>query len=149
MNTAIQKQARLEHANALIEIIASHGRRFFWHKGSSRVAGDASSSAGRVAKLTLLRGRVYHIDEYSGKAIYTHRAGFGNDWRGFSHGGTLRSLVEDMRDYIMTGTPIARETIVIRQLASKGLEGNIWGYDVAAATAVREAAYKLPIISPN
>lgn len=52
-----------------------------------------------------------------------------------------------MRDYIMHGTPIPRWKIVIQQLGAEGLEGNIWGYDVEGAQAVRDAAYTLPIIA--
>lgn len=145
------KAARLDHANALIKIIASHGRRFFWHGGVNRWNPSTNTStfepADRYARLELRRGRVYFIDDYSEKAIYTHKTTFENKWRGFSHGGTLRALVEDMRDYILHGTPIPRWKIVIQQLGAKGLEGNIWGYDVDGAQAVRDAAYALPIIA--
>lgn len=133
-----EKQVRLEHANALIKIIASHGRRFFWHGGACR-----------YSRLELRRGRVYFVDDYTEKAVYTHNTTFGNKWRGFTYGGTLRSLVEDMRDYILRGTPIPRWKIVIQQLGADGLEGNIWGYDVKDAQAVRDAAYALPIIAPK
>ena len=57
--------------------------------------------------------------------------------------------MEDMRDYMLTGTQIPRWKIVIKQLGQSGLERNIWGYDVESAKAVREAAYALPIISPE
>lgn len=148
-----EKEARLAHANELIRIIASHGRRFFFHHGTNRYDPKTKITtfvaANRFAYLELRNGRVYFVDDYTSQAIYTHRAGFGNKWRGFSHGGTLRALVEDMRDYIIHGTPIARWKIVIQRLQAKGtddLEDNVWGYDADAARAVREAAYKLPII---
>ena len=90
---------------------------------------------------------MYIIDDYSGKAVFTHNTNFGNEWRGFSHGGTLQGLVENMRDYIVKGTPVPRWKIVIEQLGGKGLEDNIWGYDIEAAKAVRKAAFELPIIA--
>lgn len=141
---------RLAHANALIGIIATHGRRFFWHGGVHVWDPAAQASvlvpADRTARLELRRGRVYFIDDYTDKPVYTHPTRFGNRWRGFSHGGTLRALVEDMRDYVTNGTPIARWKIVIQQLNSPGLEDNVWGYDAQAAAQVREQAYALPIV---
>lgn len=134
----LAKLERLAHANELIRIIGSYGRRFFWN-----------SEHGRFAYFEMRLGRVYLIDDYTGKAIYTHRTGFANRWRGFSHGGTLRSLVEDMRDYIMTGQQIVRGRIVLGQLGRDGLEGNIWGYAADEAAKVRELAYALPIIAPE
>lgn len=130
---ALAKQERLEHANQLIKIIGSHGRRFFWNEGKQR-----------FASLALMRGRVYYVDDYSGELVYTHHTPFGNDWRGFSHGGTLKALVQDMRDYVMHGTRIPRWRIVIERLQG-GLANNIWGYPLEAALAVRAAAYALPI----
>lgn len=150
--SANEKQDRLGHANALIRIIASHGRRFFWYGGVNRWDQATKSStfeaADRMARLELRNGRVYFVDDYTQKAVYTHMtANFENGWRGFSHGGTLRSLVEDMRDYVMKGTLIPRWKIVIERSGARSLEENIWGYDVAAARAVRDAAYALPIIA--
>ena len=130
------KQERVDHANQLIRIIAAHGRRFFYCQKYSR-----------TARVELRNGRVYFVDDYSDKAIYTHPTNWGNKWRGFSHGGTLRDLVEKMRDYITHGKPIPPGYIVIKQLGKDGLDGNIWGYDVASAEAVRAAAYELPIIA--
>ena len=54
------------------------------------------------------RGKVWIIDDYSGKRVFTHETVWGGRWRGFSHGGTLRSLVEAFRDYICTGEPLNR-----------------------------------------
>jgi len=131
-----EKQQRVDHANELIKVVAAHGRRFF-------------SSKERVAHIELRRGRVYYVDAYTEKAIYTHKTPFGNEWKGFTEGGTMCLLVEDMRDYIMTGKRIMRWKIVIQQMGESGLENNVWGYDVESARAVREAAYELPIIAKD
>ena len=131
------KVARVDHANALIEAISRHGRRFFFDKAS-----------GRVARLQLdPRGRVWFVDDYSGKAIYTHKTSFGNRWRGFSHGGTLRSLVESMRDYIVAGTPISCWVIAPTYLQREGED--MWGYGPQARDAIRKEALVLPIIKPG
>jgi hypothetical protein len=153
MSSATEKLRRAEHANELIKIIAAHGRRFFHYSGSNVFDPETKVAtfvlADRVAYIELRRGRVYFVDAYSQQAVFTHKTNFGGRWRGFSGGGTLRSLVEDMRDYIIDGTPIPRWKIVIQQLGHNDLVGNIWGYDVAAAQAVRAAAYTLPIIAPE
>jgi len=144
------KQQRLEHANDLIKVIASHGRRFFFYGGSNVYDPHTKASvfvpANRYARFELRSGRLWFIDDYSQRAIYMHKTGFRNKWRGFSHGGTLRALVEDMRDYILASTPVPRWKIVIQQLGAEGLDRNIWGYDVESAKAVRAAAYALPIM---
>lgn len=125
------KAERVEHANALILTISSHGRRFFFNKQHDRVA---------CFKLDE-RGRVWFVDDWSDKPIYVHSKG---RWSGFSHGGMLRSLVEDMRDYIVKGEPVARWKIAIKQLGDP--TQNVWGYDEAAAIATREQAFALPIM---
>jgi hypothetical protein len=125
------KQERVDQANELIKIIGSHGRKFFFNKEENR-----------FAKFELRNGRVYFIDDYRSAAIYIDIRG---QWRGFSHGGTLRALVLDMREYIVNKTPVPRWKIVIQQLGKSDLTGNIWGYDVESAQTVRDAAYALPI----
>ncbi|MFB8829101.1 hypothetical protein ACE0DR_06250 [Azotobacter sp. CWF10] len=126
------KQQRLEHCNQLLQVIARHGRRFFY-----------SADHDRVAILDLdARGRVWFIDDYSGKRVYTHPTGFGSRWRGFTHGGTLRSLVEALRDYIVTGEPMPRGYIAPERTWT---DGDIWGYGPEAAKAVREEAYAIPM----
>lgn len=151
---AAEKQSRLEHANALIKIISSHGRRFFWYGGSNVWDKESKTNtfvpADRLARFELRDGRLFFIDEYTEKSIRLPRPKFGRgDWPGFNHGGTLRALCEDMSDYIRLGTLVPRWKIVIQQLGEGGLERNIWGYDVEAAKAVRAEAFALPIIAPE
>ena len=81
----MERYGRLEIANEFIKIISSHGRRFFYCE-----RGDS------VAYLKLKKGRVYYVSEYSGKEIYLHY----KHWR-FSHGGTLRQLIDHLKEYIM------------------------------------------------
>lgn len=129
------KRQRAEHCNQLIQVIASHGRQFFRCK-----------STGNVASMEVdARGRVWFHDYYSRKRIYTHPTTFGNSWHGFTSGGTLRSLVEDMRDYIMTGKPLARAWIG----HDRADGSNIWGYAVEDMAACRAECFALPIIAPE
>lgn len=72
--------------------IANCGRRFFW-----------SASQQRLARMEMdPRGRLWWVDDYSGKRIYMHTPDYAR-WRGFTHGGTLRSLAEGVRDFVMRG----------------------------------------------
>lgn len=129
-----EKKARLQHANDLVNIISQHGRRFFWNERHQRVASLELDA----------RGRVWFIDDYTGQRIYTHRAGFRSRWRGFSHGGTLRCLVEALRDYIGKGVPLHPEYIAPERMTPGS---NIWGYSTEGAALVREAAHKLPMFA--
>lgn len=146
---AKRKEERLAHANALIKIIASHGRRFYWRATTARsdeLREKNGFAGGNVSRLELRRGRVFYIDSYTGKAVYTHKTTWSNTWKGFSNGGTLRSLVEDMRDYVLNGTPISSWKIGLPREADS-LDNNTWGYAGADLKLVRDAALALPIIA--
>ncbi len=103
--------SRLDIANGLLETIATFGRRFFSHDG-------------RVARLELdHRGRVWFHDHYTGLRIYTHYAG---RWRGFTSGGTMRSLIENLRDYIKRGERL--HPMVFGPWPDWFCGGDLWGY---------------------
>ena len=78
---------------------------------------------------------------YTGKRVFTHETVWGGRWRGFSHGGTLRSLVEAFRDYICTGKQLHPGYLGPERFD----DSNIWGYDEAGMKAVREQAGALPV----
>lgn len=102
---------RLDKANEFIKVIASCGRRFFHHQGfvSSFELSDTK--------------RVFFIDYYTKKRIYTHRSYC--SWRGFTSGGTLKGLVESLRDYIKKGQ--ALRLSYFTPDCGNGLR-NPWGY---------------------
>lgn len=127
------KKVRAAEVNQAICIIANHGRRFFFSTSSQRYASMEVDA----------RGRVWFIDDYSGKRIYTHPTKWGNKWRGFTHGGTLRALVEAFRDYICTGQPL--NPFYLGPERNNLSLGNIWGYEPEAMLAVREQAGGLPV----
>lgn len=130
----VAKQARCEHANELIKIIAKHGRRFFYDKEHDRVAHFEVDD----------RGRVWFVDDYTNERIYTHGTGFMNRWAGFTHGGTLRDLVEKIRDYITDEKTVDRHWLGPSYAFS---DGDVWGYGAEAVAAVRAEAIVLPIIT--
>lgn len=130
-NKLALKQQRVEQVNQVIRIIADHGRRFFY-----------SQSVNRYASMEVdARGKVWLTDDYTGKRIFTHKTVWGGRWRGFSHGGTLRNLVEAFRDYIRTGAPLNPGYLGPERFD----DSNIWGYDEAGMKAVREQAGALPV----
>ena len=120
------KEDRLEKANDLLQAIASCGRRFFFH-----------SDDGAVSRLELdHRGRVWLIDHYSKRRVYTHDER--SKWRGFTNGGTLRALICDLRDFVVRG-----------ELLHPGVLGfgrdNHWAYGGDLAI-VQDAAIRLGLV---
>ena len=107
----MSRRDRVQVANLFLAVIASHGREFFKH-------GD------RIARFELDdRGRVWFVDAYSGRRIYTHRRVWG---RGFTNGGTLMSLCQDLQRYVMGRgpLPLARLGPWRKDLCG----GDLWGY---------------------
>lgn len=107
------EEQRLKQANEFIKVIAGCGRRFFHYKGfvsSFELSSD---------------GKVYFTDYYTKKAIDTHASACADEWDGFTSGGTLQRLVEDMRDYIKRG-----QLLRLRYFRADWGDGfrNPWGY---------------------
>ncbi|VVO21522.1 hypothetical protein [Pseudomonas fluorescens] len=63
-NKLTLKQQRAEHVNQAIRIIADPGRRFFYSQVSNRYASMEVDQ----------RGKIWFIDDYSGKRIFTPKA---------------------------------------------------------------------------
>lgn len=102
---------RLNKANEFIKIIASCGRQFFHHDGF-------------ISSFELSNTRrVFFIDYYTKERIYTHRRYC--RWRGFTSGGTLKGLVECLRDYIKKGEPL--RLAYFSDVWSNG-QHHPWGY---------------------
>jgi len=85
------KQERLDLANQVILAIAKHGREIFRHKD-------------RIARLEIDNlGRIWFVDDYTQKKIYTHYRGRWN-YR-FSYGYSTQQLVQEFADFVQTGRP--------------------------------------------
>ncbi|VVQ01475.1 hypothetical protein PS938_02521 [Pseudomonas fluorescens] len=130
-NSMWMKRKRCEHVNQAMRIIADHGRRFFYSQAVNRYASMEIDA----------RGKVWFIDDYSGKRIFTHETVWGGRWRGFSHGGTLKDLIKEFRDYICTGKQLHPGYLGPERFD----DSNIWGYDQEDMRAVREQAGALPV----
>ncbi|WP_163830751.1 hypothetical protein [Spartinivicinus ruber] len=94
------KHQRLEAVNELIKVIATCGRCFFSENGDklNKVENPFISTMEIDS-----RGKVWFTDSYTRKRIYTH---YQYDWKGFTHGGTLKRLVEFFRNHITRGVQI-------------------------------------------
>lgn len=121
------EQERLNAANEFIKVIAGCGRKFFRYEDFVSFLEISDT------------GRVFFIDYYTKKRIYTHRRFV--KWRGFTSGGTLKSLVEDLRDFIKKGALLNAK--YFEHDTEKGYR-NPWGYGEDIAV-VKDAAIRLGI----
>ena len=120
---------RLENVNAFMQVIGDHGRNFFKHKD-------------RYASMEVdHRGRVWFIDDYTQDRIYTH---YRWRWRGFSHGGTMRNLVELFRDHIKKGRCMNPRYFDPQKLSCSG---HIWGYPAEEMARVKAEGIRLGIVN--
>lgn len=127
----MNKQERLKAANEFIQAIGDCGRRFFW-----------SATNARYARMEFdARGRLWWIDDYSEKRIYMHTSDCAR-WRGFTHGGTLKSLAKAMRDFVMRGETLSATYFTPREWIGGG---HPWGYgdDILK---VRDSGLRLGIL---
>lgn len=87
----MNKQERLELVNQVIAEIAKCGRGFFGHKD-------------RIARLEIdKRGRIWFVDDYTQKRIYTHYRGRWNYH--FSYGYSTQQLIRQFAEFVQTGKP--------------------------------------------
>ena len=129
------RRERLARANAFLRAIASCGRRFFFTPRSPH-------QEERVAHLEVdERGRVWFVDDYSGKRIYTHYRGA---WRGFTHGGTLKGLILYLREYLVRGLLLPRGSLGPWPDWVGG-NGDLWGYGLDMKK-VRQSARDLGLL---
>lgn len=134
MKDLAQTRERVAHVNQLIEVIATHGRRFFYCQMKERTAKVWLSADDQVM----------WQDDYTGQSFALPKGEFKKDPKGFSHGGTLRALVESLGHYIHTGRTLHPG----RMSADMGQGLDLWGYGAEAVVALRQAAYALPMFQP-
>lgn len=84
---------------------------------------------------------MWFLDDYTRKRIYTHYKG---RWRGFTHGGTIKQLIESLRDYITRGELLPAG--IFGPWPDWYCGGDLWGYDSAMET-VRTKAMLLEMLT--
>lgn len=125
------RNERLEAANEMLKAIASCGRKFFAFED-------------RVSRFELDdRGRIWFVDKYTQKRIYIAYRG---NWKPFSDGGTLRALVERLRDFIQQATPLPPS--IFGPWPEWVCGGDLWAYG-EDMQQVRTAAIRLGMIQPS
>lgn len=118
------KRERIEDANYLILQVSIFGRRFFYNDRHNRVA---------RFDLTI-DGKLWFRDDYTGRRVYVAYRG---RWKHFSHGGTMRALVEALANYIRTGQRISPR--YFGPWPEIVCDGDLWGYGTETMAMLRNA----------
>ncbi|MDY7044408.1 hypothetical protein RVS70_09340 [Virgibacillus sp. M23] len=117
-----RKLDRLIAVNKIIHEIANRGRRFFYDQRRNR-----------YAQMVIEKHKVFFIDDYTGERVYAYNTGL-NDHRGFSHGGTMWGLINDFREFIVTGNQTNGNN------GYGGLYCPHWGYPEEDMKSIRAVA---------
>ncbi|MCL6701125.1 hypothetical protein [Pseudomonas sp. T1.Ur] len=107
------RQERLDAANAFIQVIARCGRRFFRNKGAGHDAYLSMNARGTI---------VWLHDDYTSARVNVAKEG---EWDGFSHGGTLKSLVGSIGRFVLDDSKMRYG--YFQPKMDNGFE-NPWGY---------------------
>lgn len=108
---------RLETANAIVQVIAAHGRHFFSENSDRREPVENPF----VSHFLVDRNHeVWFVDRYTRKHVLVRHS----EWRGFSEGGTLRGIVQHLAAHIAEGAEINPGYFGI----SPDWMPNHWGY---------------------
>lgn len=131
-NRLRERRQRADHVNQLVDVIGQCGRKFFF-----------DSRSGRLGRMVVDdRCRLWWQDENTGKSIYLHYRYWGQP--AFSNGGTLRSLVDALKIYVMSGETLRATTFGPWPDWISG--GDPWGYG-SDIHRVRQAALDLGILT--
>ena len=129
--TALQvRLQRCDAANEFIQAIASCGRRFFQDRGAGHAGFLSMNPRGTI---------VWFHDDYTGQQINIAKEG---DWAGFSHGGTLKGLLQSIGRHVLTGSLLRHG--YFQPVMDNGFK-NPWGYE-EDILLVRDAGVRLGLI---
>jgi len=121
------REDRLETVNEFLTVIGSTGRQFFCRHGVMCWLYQDD------------RGRIWFVDSWRGDETYTHYHG---RWPRFCSGGTMKRLIESLRDYVMNGTKLSPRHFWWPNWYGGG---DLWGYG-EDMERVRTAAIRLGIV---
>ncbi|MFU2936905.1 hypothetical protein ACM7NO_26475 [Pseudomonas aeruginosa] len=130
--TALQMRAqRCNAANEFIQVIASCGRHFFRDRGAGHNGFLSLNPRGTI---------VWFHDDYTGQRINISKEG---DWAGFSHGGTLKGLLQSIGRHVLAGSRLRHG--YFQPVMDNGFN-NPWGYE-EDILLVRAAGIRLGLVS--
>lgn len=113
--TALQMRAdRCRAANEFIQAIAGCGRHFFRDRGAGHNGFLSLNPRGTI---------VWFHDDYTGQRINIAKE---REWTGFSHGGTLKGLLQSIGRHVLTGSLLRHG--YFQPVMNNGFE-NPWGYE--------------------
>lgn len=127
-NTSSKQNNRQQRVNAVNEIIneiANRGRNFFRYEGLIAQIVD--------------KGKIYYKSEYGKKKLICLTIPEYRTPKGWFHGGTLLSLVQEFRDYIKDGKP--------REYSA--LKSPHWGYPEDDMESIRIFSVKIGFLKPE
>ena len=131
----LTKQERINKVNELIQVIATCGRMFF-----------CTTKAKRISHFELAEnGRLYFRDKYTNALLPMMRTNSRKWGTYFTEGGTLKSLIEYLADYIRTGKPITNQ-YVFGPWEEGMCNGDLWGYG-HDMERIRQSALRLGVYS--
>lgn len=114
--------SRMKIANAIIMVIAAHGRHFLSENSDRREpVADPFIAHFRVDKV----GELWYIDRHTRKSILVRH----EKWPGFSDGGTLRGIIGHLAIHIADDEPVNPGYFGV----SPGWTNDHWGYGHAMA----------------
>lgn len=120
------RQQRIDDANYFLFQVSLFGRRFFYSERHNRVARFEQT----------IDGKLWFRDDHTGKLCYT---AYKYRWKNFSHGGTMRRLVDDLVLWIRLGVPIPAGHL--GPWPDHLCEGDLWGYGYEAMRDLRNSVY--------
>ena len=123
---------RMDHANALIRVIGSCGRRFLSENSDRR---ESFVENPFFAYFTLdKRNELWYIDRYTRKGLLCRMKYWDH---GFSDGGTLQDLVRHLADYIWGEKPLNHR--YFGPFPDWQCGGDPWGYGTDEMQRMRES----------
>ncbi len=116
---SLKWEERLEKANVIIRVIGSHGRHFLSENSDRRALVENPFFAHFTVDN---RNELWFVDRYTRKPSLVRL----REWPHFSDGGTLRSLVDHLANYIAHNSQINQRIFGPWPQWSCG--GDLWGY---------------------
>lgn len=125
-----EQLVRMKKINELLRVIANTDRKFFNH--TNRANGEVSHFVEST--------KLFFVDGYTHKKIYPYET---SKWHDFCEGGTMRGLVQDFREWIITGNYSNGKN------GYGGLYSTSWGYSIDGMDKIISKAKEIGYLQNN